>query len=84
MLTRMRKVRYIQYSFDQTSLRETFREFLINDSFNGFKSVKNIQSQLSTQVDVKWGFKAGEKLAAGYLKRMAANNQTDEISYTSL
>ena len=29
-----------QFSFDQTSLSETFREFLINDWFDGFKSVK--------------------------------------------
>ena len=72
-----------QFSFDQASLRETYGKFLINDSFDGFKSLKNIQSQTSAPVYLNWGFKAGEKSAA-YGKRMAAQNQNDEIFYTIL
>ena len=50
--------------------------------------LKNIQSQTSAQVDVNRGFKADEKsavqAAAAYGKRMAAQNQNDEISFTIL
>jgi hypothetical protein len=52
-----------QYTFDQVSLRSSFRKFLADDAMQNFDGVHTQCLSEMTEITVDWGYKWEEKFA---------------------